>query len=53
MVSVLGLPQLYVMGSSGDIFDVAEALRMPGMAIESGPAGVIAAALAGSSAVLT
>jgi N-methylhydantoinase A/oxoprolinase/acetone carboxylase beta subunit len=47
MVSVLGLPQLYVMGSSGDIFDVAESLRMPAMAIESGPAGVIAAALAG------
>ena len=48
MVSVLGLPQLYVMGSSGDIFDIAEALRMPAMAIESGPAaGVIAAALAG------
>jgi len=47
MVSVLGLPQLYVMGSSGDIFDIAEALRMPAMAIESGPAaGVIAAALA-------
>src|SRR5215469_5780825 len=47
-VYALGLPQLYVMGSSGGIFDVAEGLRMPAMAIESGPAaGVIAAALAG------
>ena len=44
----LGLPQLYVMGSSGGVFDVAEVLRMPAMAIEPGPAaGVIAAALAG------
>jgi N-methylhydantoinase A len=44
----LGLPPLYVMGSSGGVFDVAEALRMPAMAVESGPAaGVIAAALAG------
>jgi N-methylhydantoinase A len=47
-VASLGLPQIYVMGSSGGVFDVAEALRMPAMAIESGPAaGVIAAALAG------
>src|SRR6516164_4226983 len=47
-VYALGLPQLYVMGSSGGIFDIAEALRMPAMAIESGPAaGVIAAGLAG------
>jgi N-methylhydantoinase A len=47
-VSALGLPQLYVMGSSGGVFDIAEGLRMPAMAIESGPAaGVIAAALAG------
>jgi N-methylhydantoinase A len=47
-ITALGLPQLYVMGSSGGIFDVAEGLRMPAMAIESGPAaGVIAAALAG------
>jgi N-methylhydantoinase A len=47
-VSALGLPQLYLMGSSGGVLDVAEALRMPAMAIESGPAaGVIAAALAG------
>jgi N-methylhydantoinase A len=47
-VSDLGLPALHVMGSSGGVFDVAEALRMPAMVIESGPAaGVIAAALAG------
>jgi N-methylhydantoinase A len=48
-VSALGLPQLYVMGSSGGVLDIAEGLRMPAMAIESGPAaGVIAAALAGT-----
>jgi len=47
-IIALGLPQLYVMGSSGGVFDIAEGLRMPAMAIESGPAaGVIAAALAG------
>jgi len=47
-ITALGLPQLYVMGSSGGVFDIAEGLRMPAMAIESGPAaGVIAAALAG------
>ena len=46
--AALGLPQLYVMGSSGGVFDIAEGLRMPAMAVESGPAaGVIAAALAG------
>ncbi len=44
----LGLPPLHVMGSSGGVFDIAEGLRMPAMAVESGPAaGVIAAALAG------
>jgi N-methylhydantoinase A len=44
----LGLPALLVMGSSGGVLDIAEALRMPAMAVESGPAaGVIAAALAG------
>jgi len=44
----MGLPKLYVMGSSGGVFDVAEGLKMPAMAIESGPAaGVIAAALIG------
>jgi len=46
--TALGLPPLYVMGSSGGVFDVAEGLRMPAMAVESGPAaGVIAAAVAG------
>jgi N-methylhydantoinase A len=46
--SELGLPRLLVMGSSGGVFDVAEALRMPAMTIESVPAaGVIAAALVG------
>ncbi len=44
----MGLPDLYVMGSSGGVFDVGEGLKMPAMAIESGPAaGVIAAALIG------
>jgi N-methylhydantoinase A len=44
----LGLPKLHVMGSSGGVFDVAEGLKMPVMAVESGPAaGVIAAALIG------
>jgi N-methylhydantoinase A len=44
----LGLPPLLVMGSSGGVFDIKEALRMPAMAVESGPAaGVMAAALAG------
>jgi N-methylhydantoinase A len=47
--SELGLPPLYVMGSSGGMFDVAEGLRMPAMAIESGPAaGVVAARIAGT-----
>lgn len=47
-VSRLGLPKLYVMGSSGGVFDIAEGLRMPAMAVESGPAaGVTAAALVG------
>src|SRR5580692_6245438 len=47
-ISQLGLPRLHVMGSSGGVFDIAEGLRMPAMAVESGPAaGVIAAALAG------
>ncbi len=46
--AALGLPSLYVMGSSGGVLDIAEALRMPAMVVESGPAaGVIAAALAG------
>ena len=46
--AALGLPPLLVMGSSGGVFDIAEGLRMPAMAVESGPAaGVIAAQLAG------
>jgi len=44
----LGLPELHVMGSSGGVIDIAEALRMPAAVVESGPAaGVIAAGLAG------
>ena len=40
----LDLPALHVMGSNGGVLDVAEALRMPAAAVESGPAaGVIAA----------
>jgi N-methylhydantoinase A len=47
-VSKLGLPKLHIMGSSGGVLEIAEALRMPAMAVESGPAaGVIAAALVG------
>ena len=46
--SSLGLPPLHVMGSSGGVIDIAEALRMPAAVVESGPAaGVIAAGLAG------
>jgi N-methylhydantoinase A len=41
-----GLPRLYVMGSSGGILEAGEAVAMPAMAVESGPAaGVVAAAL--------
>ncbi len=48
-VAALGLPKLYVMGSSGGIVDVEEGLRMPAMVVESGPAaGVVAAARAGA-----
>jgi N-methylhydantoinase A len=48
-VTGMGLPSPYVMGSSGGLFTVSEGLRMPAMAVESGPAaGVIAAALAGA-----
>jgi N-methylhydantoinase A len=44
----MGWPAPYVMGSSGGVFSVAEALTMPAMVVESGPAaGVIAAALIG------
>jgi N-methylhydantoinase A len=46
--SGLGLPALHVMGSSGGVFDIAEALRLPAAVVESGPAaGVIAASLLG------
>ncbi len=45
----LGLPELHVMGSTGGVFDVREALRMPVSSVESGPAaGVIAAQLVGA-----
>ena len=47
-VDDLGLPGLRVMASSGGVLEVAEVLRMPAMAVESGPAaGVVAAAAAG------
>ncbi len=43
----LGLPSMYVMGSNGGVFEAAEGVAMPAMAVESGPAaGVVAAALA-------
>ena len=48
-VTGLGLPNLHIMGSTGGVFDVKEALRIPVNSIESGPAaGVIAAQLIGS-----
>jgi N-methylhydantoinase A len=41
-----GLPRLYVMGSNGGIVEAGEAVTMPAVAVESGPAaGVVAAAL--------
>ncbi len=44
----MGLPALHVMGSSGGVLEAAEALKVPAMAVESGPAaGVIAAQLIG------
>lgn len=47
-VTGMGLPAPWVMGSSGGVFSVSEGLRMPAMAVESGPAaGVIATALVG------
>jgi N-methylhydantoinase A len=40
------LPPLYLMGSNGGILEAAEAIAVPAMAVESGPAaGVVAAAL--------
>ena len=47
-VTSQGFPAPYVMGSSGGVFTVAEGVRMPAMAVESGPAaGVIATQLIG------
>ena len=44
-LAALGLPPLYVMGSNGGVFEAAEGVAMPAMAVESGPAaGVVAAA---------
>src|SRR6266516_4458242 len=41
-----GLPPLFLMGSNGGILEAAEAIAMPAIAVESGPAaGVVAAAL--------
>jgi N-methylhydantoinase A len=41
-----GLPPLFLMGSNGGVLEAAEAVAMPAMAVESGPAaGVVAAAL--------
>jgi N-methylhydantoinase A len=43
----LGLPPLYVMGSNGGVFETAEGVAMPAIAVESGPAaGVVGASLA-------
>jgi len=40
------LPPLFLMGSNGGILEAAEAIAMPAIAVESGPAaGVVAAAL--------
>jgi N-methylhydantoinase A len=40
------LPPLYLMGSNGGMLEAAEAVAMPALAVESGPAaGVVAAAL--------
>ncbi|MCY4497892.1 MAG: hydantoinase/oxoprolinase family protein [Rhodospirillaceae bacterium] len=44
----LKLPPLHIMGSSGGFLDVTESMKMPAMAVESGPAaGVVAAAFIG------
>ena len=40
------LPPLHLMGSNGGVLEAAEAIAMPAMAVESGPAaGVVAATL--------
>jgi N-methylhydantoinase A len=42
----IGLTRLYIMGSNGGVFEAAEGIAMPAMAVESGPAaGVVGAAL--------
>ncbi len=41
----MGLPTLHVMASSGGVLDVPEVLKMPAMAVESGPAAGVVAAL--------
>ncbi|MGI9479862.1 MAG: hydantoinase/oxoprolinase family protein [Hyphomicrobiaceae bacterium] len=42
----IGLPPIYVMGSNGGVFEAAEGVSMPAMAVESGPAaGVVATSL--------
>ena len=47
-VTGMGLPAPYIMGSSGGVLEISEALEMPAMVVESGPAaGVIAGAMAG------
>src|SRR2546429_110010 len=42
------LPPLYLMGSNGGILEAAEAMSMPAMAVESGPAGGAVAAAPGA-----
>ena len=45
-VKGIGLPDIYVMGSNGGVFEAAEGIAMPAMAVESGPAaGVVATSL--------
>jgi N-methylhydantoinase A len=41
----MGLPALHVMASSGGVLEADEALKMPAMAVESGPAAGVVAAL--------
>src|SRR5690242_4790636 len=42
----MGLPPLHLMGSNGGVLQAADAIAMPAVAVESGPAaGVVAAAL--------
>lgn len=47
-VAAMGLPAPHVMGSSGGLLEIPEALQVPAMVVESGPAaGVIASAMVG------